>query len=156
MDVPGRPGRNGVLAVSSGGDSWAQLLLVTSSFDPAELTLAAPLAPGDTPPPGATFVPIRDFRLLAPGGMWSTAFQLIRLIRRQRFEMIVTTGAAPGLLAIVLGRLAGTQTVWVESLSNARDLSLSGKLAGLFATHWLSQWPHLERPNGPKFVGSVL
>lgn len=156
MDASRVPAGTPVLAVSSSGENWAQLLLLTQRFAPADLTFAAPLPPGDEPPAGSSFVPIRDFRLFAPAGVWTTLFRLLGLMRRQRFGMILTTGAAPGAIAVVLGRLFGIRTVWVESIENARDMSLSGKFAGRFATHWLTQWPHLARPNGPTFLGNVL
>ena len=43
-----------------------------------------------------------------------------------------------------------------DSLANAETLSLSGAKVGRFADMWLTQWPHLERPDGPRYLGSVL
>lgn len=156
MSAPDTHAGRRILAVSSGGENWAQLLLVAQAFDPELVTFAAAVTADELSPAGSQLVSIADFRLLAPCGLVPSALKLVRLLVRERYGLIVTTGAAPGLLAILLGRLCGIRTVWIESIVNARDLSLSGKLAGLFATHWLTQWPHLERPNGPKFEGAVL
>lgn len=69
---------------------------------------------------------------------------------------IITTGAAPGFFAIFIGKLLGRKTIWLDSIANAEELSMSGQKAGKFATHWLTQWEHLAKPKGPHFFGNVL
>ena len=70
--------------------------------------------------------------------------------------MVVTTGAAPGLVALALAKLfAGSRTVWIDSIANTERLSLSGRLARPVADAWLTQWPHLARPGGPEHWGAV-
>jgi hypothetical protein len=73
-----------------------------------------------------------------------------------RPDVIVTTGAAPGYFAVRFGRLLGTRTVWVDSIANAEELSMSGRMAGKHASLWLTQWPHLAQGGGPEYRGSVL
>lgn len=78
------------------------------------------------------------------------------LMLRIRPHVVVTTGAAPGLIALFFARLVGARTVWVDSIANSDELSLSGKMAGRRADLWLTQWEHLSRSDGPYFRGSVL
>jgi hypothetical protein len=78
------------------------------------------------------------------------------LLWRVRPTVVITTGAAPGYLALRLAALAGIRTVWIDSIANAEVLSLSGQKAGNHADLWLTQWEHLARPNGPMFRGSVV
>ena len=52
-------------------------------------------------------------------------------------------GAAPGFFAISLARLVGARSVWVDSIANAEELSLSGQKATRVATLTLTQWPSL-------------
>ena len=78
------------------------------------------------------------------------------IMLRERPDVIISTGAAPGLLAVVLGKLMGARTLWLDSIANADRLSLSGKLAGRYANLWLTQWPHLAGVDGPSFRGAVL
>ena len=54
------------------------------------------------------------------------------------------------------GKLLGAKTIWVDSIANAQELSLSGKRAGKFADLWLTQWQELSNKNGPQYGGSVL
>jgi UDP-N-acetylglucosamine:LPS N-acetylglucosamine transferase len=78
------------------------------------------------------------------------------LLIRLRPDVVVSTGAAPGFFALRLGRLFGARTVWVDSVANAEELSMSGQMAGRYADLWLTQWQHLARPDGPLYRGSVL
>ena len=69
---------------------------------------------------------------------------------------VISTGAAPGYFAIRIGRLLGAKTIWVDSIANAEELSMTGKLVQRHADVWLTQWEHLSRPEGPGFAGAVL
>ena len=57
---------------------------------------------------------------------------------------------------VFFGRLLGARTIWVDSIANADELSLSGRKAGRFAHLWLTQWPELARAQGPHYQGAVL
>jgi len=59
-------------------------------------------------------------------------------------------------MALILGRLMGARTLWIDSLANSKTLSLSGRLARPFASVWLTQWPSLSHPKGPDYWGSIL
>jgi hypothetical protein len=84
------------------------------------------------------------------------AAQLLVCMLRERPDVIVSTGAAPGLLGIAIGRVMGAKTMWIDSVANAEELSLSGRLATRVAHRTLTQWAHLARPGGPEYRGSVL
>ena len=110
----------------------------------------------------ADLAPARYYRLRNvsrsdPLGFLVIAWQLARLVRRERPDVVVSTGAAPGLMALAAGKLlAGSRTVWINSIANSERLSLSGRLARPVADAWLVQWPHLARPGGPEHWGAVL
>ncbi|MFZ9916397.1 MAG: UDP-N-acetylglucosamine--LPS N-acetylglucosamine transferase, partial [Phycisphaerales bacterium] len=93
------------------------------------------------------------------------AVRVALLVMRLRPSVIISTGAAPGYVALRIGRLLGARTVWVDSFANAAELSLSGRKALSFADLTLTQWPHLgttlaagEAPQRGTayFAGSVL
>jgi UDP-N-acetylglucosamine:LPS N-acetylglucosamine transferase len=83
-------------------------------------------------------------------------FQVLRVLVRERPELVISTGAAPGCLAIALGRLLGARTIWLDSIANVERLSVSGRLVRPFCDLWLTQWPHLAARGGPAFAGRVL
>src|SRR4051794_23789684 len=62
---------------------------------------------------------------------------------RKRPDVVVSTGAAPGYLAIRGARLLGARTAWIDRVANVDELSLSGRLASARADLCLTQWPRL-------------
>lgn len=82
--------------------------------------------------------------------------QMSWLMITKRPDVVISSGAAPGFFAVMLGKLIGAKTIWIDSIANAEELSLSGKKAGVFADLWLTQWPNLASPTGPKYQGRVL
>lgn len=143
-----------ILAVSSGGGHWEQLQLLREAFSAHEVcyvTTDLTLAAVDS-----SILVIPDCNRNRPSQALLSAGSVYRIIRRIRPDVIVTTGAAPGLIAIIIGRICGAHTVWIDSVANAEQLSLSGRLAKWVAHLCLTQWPHLARRNAPLFYGSVL
>src|SRR5262249_5072730 len=102
------------------------------------------------------FYAIKDATRWNKLGLVQMALQLVRIIWRERPEVIISTGAAPGFVAIRIGRLVGARTIWVDSIANVERLSLSGQRIGAHVDLWLTQWAHLARPDGPRFVGAVV
>jgi UDP-N-acetylglucosamine:LPS N-acetylglucosamine transferase len=146
-----------VLALSSGGGHWVQLLRLRPAFANCDVVFATVeegyrgnLAPGV------------DFRLIPDANRWNkfgllrVLFAIFRLISRERPDVVISTGAAPGYFAIRIGNVFGARTIWVDSIANGEELSLSGRKAGPHATLWLTQWAHLARSEGPYYRGSVL
>ena len=44
-----------------------------------------------------------------------------------RPDVIITTGAAPGAMALVFGKLVGARTIWIDGLASADKLLASGR-----------------------------
>ncbi len=81
---------------------------------------------------------------------------LVYIMVRERPDVVLSTGAAPGYFALRIARLLGARTIWIDSMANAEELSMSGKRIGKHADLWLTQWEHLAKPEGPQYLGSVL
>ena len=84
------------------------------------------------------------------------ALQLLWIIWKEKPDVVISTGAAPGYLGIRMGKLMGARTVWIDSIANVECLSMSGRLVGRYADLWLTQWPHLAKKGGPFHQGAVL
>lgn len=146
-----------ILAISSGGGHWVQLLRLRPAFASCEVVYAT-VEEGYR----ANIGPEAKFHLIPHATLWNkfglvrALFAIIRLVWRERPDVVISTGAAPGYFAIRVGNLFGARTIWVDSIANGEELSLSGKKAGPHATLWLTQWAHLAKPNGPHYRGSVL
>ena len=145
-----------VLAVASSGGHWIQLLRLRPAFEGMRtvfVSVSDDLALDVVP---NTFYQVPDanrsskFRLL-----WQFV-KLLFIVLRERPRYVVSTGAAPGYLAVRLGGLFGARTLFIDSIANAEQLSLSGHLASSHADLMLTQWPSLAREGGPQYRGSVL
>ena len=146
-----------VLAVSSGGGHWAELMRLQPAWEGADLTFVA-TDMGYRPdiPDTAGFCVLPDANKTRKVHLVWLALRAFWLVLRQRPDVVVSTGAAPGYFAIRFGKMLGARTIWIDSIANAEDMSLSGKLAEPYSDLWLTQWAHLARDTRPGFVGAVL
>ncbi len=83
------------------------------------------------------------------------AYQVFRIIRWRKPDFIITTGASPGLWAILSGKLFRSKTIWIDSIANTARISLSGRLIRPFTDLHLTQWPELEDSKS-LYKGSVI
>jgi UDP-N-acetylglucosamine:LPS N-acetylglucosamine transferase len=146
-----------VMVATSAGGHWVQMRRILPAFEGCDLVYAGvgPTLDADLAP--ARYHRIRNVSRTDPFGFFVIVWQLARIMRRERPDVVVTTVAAPGLMALVMGKLlAGSRTVWIDSIANTERLSLSGRLARPVADARLTQWEHLSRPGGPQFWGAVL
>jgi len=84
------------------------------------------------------------------------AAKLLVLLVKIRPHVLVSTGALPGVLAMMLARRMRTRTIWIDSIANAEEPSMAGRQAKRHATEWLSQWPEVALREGGRYEGSVL
>lgn len=145
-----------VLAVSSGGGHWIQLQRIMPAFRDQRIAYVTTLQGYRSEIGDAPFYVVPDANRWNKFGLIRMALKLAWILIRERPDLVISTGAAPGFFAIRLGKALGATTVWVDSMANVEELSLSGMKAGPYADLWLTQWPHLARPHGPFFAGGVL
>ena len=81
----------------------------------------------------------------------------LEIIRRERPDVILSTGAAAGCICCFLGKLMGARVVWVDSITNVDRLSLSGRMVRRIADLFLVQWPELAKKyRGAQYVGTIV
>jgi UDP-N-acetylglucosamine:LPS N-acetylglucosamine transferase len=149
-----RPPR--VLAVASGGGHWVQLMRLRPAFAGAEVhfaTVDRSAAASVAPAPVHVYP---DANRETPLRLVIAALRLALIVLRVRPDVVVSTGAAGGYLAIRFARLLGARTMFIDSIANARDLSVSARLAQRAADLVLSQWPAVARATGAAYRGAVL
>ena len=149
-------GRCKVLAVASGGGHWVQLMRLKDAFHGHDVAYATVQAAYAVDTPAARFYTVRDATRWDRWGLVVLACQLAFILLRERPNVVITTGAAPGVMALMLAKILRARTIWVDSIANVEAVSMSGQHARRFADLWLTQWPHLADVNGPRFEGSVL
>lgn len=145
-----------ILAVSSGGGHWVQLRRLMPAFDGHRVAFVTvnPVYRSDVEP--HPFYSVNDATSWNKLGLLIMALRLAWIVLRERPDVVVSTGAAPGYFAIRFGKLLKAQTIWIDSIANIEKMSKSGRMSGRFADLWLTQWPHLAGVNGPQCKGNVL
>jgi UDP-N-acetylglucosamine:LPS N-acetylglucosamine transferase len=148
--------RQRVLAVASGGGHWVQLLRITPAFSEHDLAFITTIESCQPDVGSARFYVVNDASRWNKWGLLRMGLRVAWIMAKERPDVVVSTGAAPGFFAVRLGKLLGARTVWVDSMANVEQLSLSGQKIRRHADLWLTQWPHLANPDGPYFSGAVL
>jgi UDP-N-acetylglucosamine:LPS N-acetylglucosamine transferase len=79
------------------------------------------------------------------------------LLRRDRPEAILSTGAGLAVPFFVIGKLLRIRLVYVESVTRIETISLSGRLVYRLADRFFVQWPQAaERRRRAVYAGGVL
>ena len=152
----GKQGQRRVLAIASGGGHWIQLQRLRPAFadsDVAFVSCFPDYAEGVAP---HRYYAVADVTRRNLQGLLLLIPQLASILLRERPNVVITTGALPGLIGLALAKLVGARTVWIDSIANCERLSSSGARARMFADVWLTQWPSLAGPEGPDCWGAVL
>lgn len=145
-----------VLAVASGGGHWVQLRRLAPAFEGADIAYLT-VEPSYRPEVGdARFHVVVDATRWNKVKLLKMLAQIGLVIARERPDVVISTGAAPGYFAIRLGKLAGARTMWIDSIANVEQLSLSGQKIMKHADRCLTQWEHLAADGGPEYAGAVL
>lgn len=76
---------------------------------------------------------------------------------REHPDVVISTGAAPGMLICLVAKLLGAKIVWLDSIANTERLSMSGRMIRPFADLILSQWPEVaDLYSNVEYVGEVI
>jgi UDP-N-acetylglucosamine:LPS N-acetylglucosamine transferase len=63
------------------------------------------------------------------------------IIQKSRPDLVVSTGASLAVPFILISKLFGIRSIFVESISRTKELSMSGKLVYYLADEIFVQWP---------------
>ncbi len=146
-----------ILAIASGGGHWEQLMLLRPALADADVKYITTLA-GLPTRCGITDYALvhecnrNDLRKLA-----ANTLKLSWILARYRPDVVISTGALPGLIAIALARIIfRKRTIWVDSVANGKEFSMSGRMAKHFSSLWLTQWEEVAHATGASYFGRVI
>ncbi len=145
-----------VLAVCSGGGHWIQMKRLLPAFEGSQVTFATVFPANTSDVPAASVLSIPDANRDTKWRLFLLCVRLLWIVLRVRPDVIVSTGAAPGYMAIRIGKLVGARTLFIDSIANAEELSMSAALAVKHADVTLSQWDNVARKYGLQHWGAVL
>ncbi len=148
--------RKRILAVSSGGGHWVELIRLAPAFDKHDVAFATVSEAYRAEAGAARFYTLQDVTRWDFWRWGQTVAKLVWIMLRERPDVVISTGALPGYFALRLAKWFGARTVWLDSIANVEELSMSGQKIGRYVDLWLTQWPQLARPGGPSYRGTVL
>jgi UDP-N-acetylglucosamine:LPS N-acetylglucosamine transferase len=151
-----RPRPKRLLAVASGGGHWVQMMRLRPAFAGVDVSFATPDASAAAIVAPAPVYIYPDSNKDAPLRLIMTALHLAVIVLKVRPDVVISTGAAGGYIAIRIARLMGARTMFIDSIANAQELSVSARLSRGVAHRVLSQWPNVASATGTEFSGAVI
>ncbi len=147
-----------LVAVASSGGHYVQLKRIVSNIKRLEaynVLYVRTKIGGDDVPIGNEVL-VTDFSRTNWWKMFVAFFEFIKVLGKPDVKWVVTTGAAPGLLALIIARCCFKKTIWIDSIANTSKISASGGVAKYFSNVTLTQWEHLEGCGRVEFMGRVI
>lgn len=145
-----------LLAVASCGGHWIQLMRLRPAFEGTDVTYVSTRTTDRKDVPDHPHHAVVDANRHTKLKLVVQLVQVAWIVVRTRPKVVISTGATVGFFACRVAKVLGARVIWVDSIANAEELSLSGRKAGAFADSWLTQWEHLASEAGPKYDGAVL
>jgi len=143
-----------VLAVASYGGHWKQLCRLSDFLDGYETTY---LTTNEYEAQQCKdILYINDANKSNKIGLIKLFFKSFFIFLKVKPDIVITTGAAPGLMMVLVSYIFRKKSIWIDSIANGNELSLSGKLAKRIATHTLSQWSDVAEKEGVKCKGALI
>ncbi|MBD1394635.1 oligosaccharide biosynthesis protein Alg14 [Mucilaginibacter sp. ZB1P21] len=133
-----------VLAIASIGGHWIELQRLTPLFKDHDVTFISNKSFLDSKVNGSKYYNVPDANKDQKFNLIKCFCMVFVRVAVLRPGVIITTGAAPGLMGIVIGRIFGAKTIWIDSIANVEKLSLSGRIATKIADRVYTQWSHLS------------
>ena len=145
-----------VFAVASIGGHWVQLLRIAKAlekeFDVVYMSTHEKCA---TMVEGRVYYSMNDFSRWDFYNIFPEILHSIYIICKEKPSIVITTGAAPGLVCLFAAKICGIRTVWIDSIANVEHISFSGRIASKFASRIYTQWPSLAG-NKVIFAGNIF
>jgi len=92
-----------------------------------------------------------------PTRVLKVLLRCIKVLLRERPNVVISTGAAVGCIACFLGKLVSAKIVWIDSVTNVERISLSGRMVKHIADLFLVQWSELAKQySNVEYVGTVI
>jgi UDP-N-acetylglucosamine:LPS N-acetylglucosamine transferase len=145
-----------IVAVASNGGHLVQLMRLFPALSDNKITL---ISTSTAAPQGLKiekYCCVTDSNFDQKLRLVKTAIETFFLILKIRPDIVISTGAAPGLFCILWGVLIGKKVIWIDSIANTEKLSMAGKIALRLTKHCYTQWPTVAKPVGPFYIGSVI
>jgi UDP-N-acetylglucosamine:LPS N-acetylglucosamine transferase len=144
-----------VIAIASVGGHWVELQRLMPAFIGMELVFISTRKSLASTVPGKKFFTIPDANRWNKFKLVVVLLKVFKIIYNEKPDVIISTGAAPGLMGLAVGKMLGIKTIWVDTIASSAKLSLSGRIAKKFVDRIYTQWPGLATTD-IIYAGNVL
>jgi UDP-N-acetylglucosamine:LPS N-acetylglucosamine transferase len=146
-----------ILAIASPGGHWIQLNKICNAMESRfDVVYATPTAQYGSANSQRKIHNITDASADSKLKLIPLAFQLLLIMIKERPTAIISTGAAPGAIAVLIAKFLPIKTIWVDSIANVAKLSRSGEMVKNHANLVITQWEPLSDGKTIHYKGSVL
>lgn len=145
-----------VLCCASQGGHWVQLRRLDPAWQGMRTYFISTAKDYKHLCPPEKFYCVTEANLNEKLKLIAQAIEVLWIIIKIRPNIIISTGASVGYFAFRFGKLFRAKTIWLDSIANAEELSVTGKHIAPYADLYLTQWEHLEQKNGPYYKGKVM
>jgi beta-1,4-N-acetylglucosaminyltransferase len=150
--------KNKICLAASGGGHLTELLRLSDSWKDYETFFV-------------TTVPVVEDELKGSGHVYVVGecnrqhfilvvhvlLRCIRVIIKERPDVVISTGAAAGCMICFIAKMFGAKIVWIDSITNVEEISLSGRMVRYIADLFLVQWPELlSKYKNVEFAGTLI
>lgn len=91
------------------------------------------------------------------GNLLRNSWLALRVLPRERPDLVVSTGAAVAVPFFVVAKLLGIPTVYVEVFDRVDSRTVTGRMCRPLSTRFLVQWPCQQRLYpGSRVVGTLM
>lgn len=145
-----------ICAVASIGGHWIQLLRIIRPLEQKyDITYISTHPKSSTMVCGQKFFLIKDFNRWNFYLIFPTFLQVLKILYKESPDIVISTGAAPGLITLLTAKLLNKKTIWIDSIANVEHLSFSGKIASKFVSQLYTQWEDLSN-NKILYKGNIF
>jgi hypothetical protein len=130
-----------VLAVASFGGHWVQLKRLKKAWDDCDVFYITTSSAVDSE--GEIVYVVTDASRTSKFRLLLQLVQVWFYVVKVNPDVLVSTGASAGVFAMWIAKITGARTIWIDSIANTEQLSLSAQKAARSSDLLLTQWPHL-------------
>lgn len=145
-----------LLAIASGGGHWIELLRVRPAFEGFDVAYVSMFENYAASIPGSKYYTVPDASRFDKSAAFVILLRAIGIMLRERPHAIITTGSAPMLSFVLLGRLMGARVLWIDSIANSEHMSTSGRIAKKLAQRTICQWENVAKDEGLEHWGRII
>lgn len=151
-------GKLRICLIASAGGHLTQLLKLANSWQKYETVYISTVdaVKKTLQDYGRTYI-IGECNREHPFKVVSVLMRGVKVVLRERPDVVISTGAAAGCMICSLGKIIGAKVIWIDSITNVERISLSGRMVRYISDIFLVQWPDLARKyKNVKYIGAVI